>query len=93
MAEPLQISASPTPNPNAVKLTLNRVVSEQGRTFRAGAPNGVPADAPWAQALLSVAGIVAVYGVNNFISINKQPEASWDTIVPQAEAALQRAFP
>ena len=88
MAEPLQIDVSPTPNPNALKLTLNRVVSEQGRTFRASAPT----DAAWAQALLSVAGIVAVYGVNNFISINKQPEASWDVIVPQAEAALQRVF-
>ena len=88
MAEPLQISVSPTPNPNALKLTLNRVVSEQGRTFRAGAP----AEAPWAQTLLSIAGIVAVYGVNNFISINKQPDASWDAIVPQAEAALRQVF-
>ena len=88
MAEPLQISVSPTPNPNAIKLTLNRVVAMEGRTYRAGAA----ADAAWAQALLSIAGIVAVYGVNNFISINKQPDASWDAIVPQAEAALQRAF-
>ena len=53
---------------------------------------GAPADAAWAQALLSVTGVVAVYGVNNFISINKQPDASWDTIVPEAEAALQQAF-
>ena len=88
MSDPLAISVSPTPNPNAVKMTLNRVVSEQGRTFRAGAP----AEAAWAQALLAVPGIVGVYGVNNFISINKQPEASWDAIVPQAEAALRRAF-
>lgn len=88
MAEPLQVSVSPTPNPNAIKLTLNRVVSAQGRTYRAGAS----ADAAWAQALLAVAGVAAVYGVNNFISINKQPEASWDTIVPQAQAALQQAF-
>lgn len=88
MAEPLQVSVSPTPNPNAIKLTLNRVVSAQGRTYRAGAP----ADAAWAQALLAVSGVAAVYGVNNFISINKQPEASWETIVPQAEAALQQAF-
>ncbi len=88
MAEPLQISVSPTPNPNAVKLTMNRVVSAEGRTFRAGAPT----DAPWAHALLSVAGIAAGYGVNNFISINKQPDASWDAIVPQAEAALRQVF-
>ena len=88
MAESLQVSVSPTPNPNALKLTLNRVISATGRTYRAGAA----ADVAWAQALLSIAGIVAVYGVNNFISINKQPEASWDTIVPQAEAALRQAF-
>ena len=88
MAEPLQMSVSPTPNPNAVKFTLNRIVSAEGRTYRAGAS----ADVAWAKELLSIGGVVAVYGVNNFISINKQPEASWETIVSQAEAAFKRVF-
>ncbi len=88
MSEPLSVVASGTPNPNALKFTVNRVVTDQGKTYRAGAP----ADAAWAQALLAIPGILGVYGVQNFISINKQPDADWTVIVPQAEAALRRVF-
>ena len=88
MAEPLSIVASGTPNPNALKFSLNRVVAEQGKTYRAGAP----ADAAWAQALLAIPGVIGVYGVQNFISVNKQPDADWAVIVPLAEASLRRAF-
>ena len=89
MSEPLEILVEGTPNPHALKFTLNRVVSEQGKTYR-GDPASV--DAPWAKALLSVPGIVGVYGINQFISVSKRPEATWDEIVPQAEAGLRRAF-
>lgn len=91
MPESLEIAVSGTPNPHAVKFTLNRTVSAQGKTYR-GDP-AAAADAPWAKALLSIPGIVGVYGVNNFISMNKQPEVEWDAILPQAEEALRRVFP
>lgn len=89
MSEPLNLRVDPTPNPHALKFTLNRLVSAQGKTYR-GDP--AAADAPWAQALLAIPGVVGVYGVNQFISINKAPEASWEAIVPQARAGLQRVF-
>ncbi len=89
MADPVQIVVQGTPNPHAVKLTLNRTVSVEGKTYR-GDPAAV--DAAWAQALLGIPGVVGVYAVNNFISINKAPEAAWETIVPQAQAALTRLF-
>ena len=38
MTEPLEIVAQGTPNPNAVKFTLNRVVATQGTTYRLPAP-------------------------------------------------------
>ena len=88
MAEPLQVSVSPTPNPNALKFTLNRVICDRGLTYR----DASSAEAPWAKALLTIPGVVGVFGINTFISISKQPEASWEAIVPQAEAALTRVF-
>ena len=90
MPESLEIAVSATPNPHAVKFTLNRTVAAKGETYR-GDPAAVPT--PWAKALLSIPGIVGVYGVNNFISMNKKPDVEWDAIIPQAEAALRHVFP
>ena len=78
-----------TPNPDALKLTLNRPVAAQGKTYR-GDP--AAAEAPWAKALLAIPGVLGVYGVNNFISINKRPEADWQEIVAQAEPALKAIY-
>ncbi len=89
MAEPLTMQVDPTPNPNAIKLTLSRIVAVKGETYR-GDP--AAASAPWAKALLEIPGVLGVYGVNNFISISKAPEADWQAIVPQAEAALKQVF-
>ncbi len=90
MAEALEIQIDATPNPHALKFTLNRTVATKGETYR-GDPASVPA--PWAKALLSIPGIVGVYGINNFISMNKKPDVEWDVIIPQAEETLRRAFP
>lgn len=89
MALPLEMSVSGTPNPNAMKLTLNRIVTIEGKTYRDAA---AAAEAPWAKALLGIEGVVGVYAVNNFISVNKAPEADWNAILPKAEQALGQAF-
>ena len=89
MAEPLSIQADSTPNPNAIKLTLNRTVATTGQTFR-GDPTAI--SVPWAKALLSVPGVIGVFGLNTFITVNKSPEAQWDLLLPQLEAALKQAL-
>lgn len=90
MSEPLEILVEGTPNPNAAKLTLNRTVATKGETYR-GDPAAV--GAPWAKALLGIPGVIGVFGINNFISINKSPDVQWDAIIPQAEEGLRKAFP
>ena len=87
MPEPLTIVVAPTPNPNAMKFTLNRTVAAKGETYRDPAMA-----APWAKALLSIPGVLGVYGVNTFISVNKTPEVAWGAIIPRAEAALTQVF-
>jgi len=88
MADSLEIMVDGTPNPNAVKFTLNRTVAAQGKTYR----DAASADAPWAKALLGIPGIVQVFAVTNFISVTKTPDADWEAILPQAEAGLRQAF-
>ena len=88
MAEPLEIVAQDTPNPNAAKFTLNRVVATQGKTYR----DASTADAQWAKELLGIPGVTQVFAVNNFISVNKTPEAEWQAVAPQVEQVLRRVF-
>ncbi|HVT76283.1 MAG TPA: NifU N-terminal domain-containing protein, partial [Acidimicrobiales bacterium] len=68
-------SPSPTPNPNAMKFTLDAPLPDdlEGSAFR--------------QALLSIPGVVGVFGVADFVTVTRTPEADWDTIVPAVIAA------
>ena len=77
-----------TPNPNAIKVTLNRVVATQGKTYR----DAASADVGWVQQILSIAGVTQVFAINNFISVTKRPEADWNVINPQLEQIVQHAF-
>ena len=100
MAEPLAISVQPTPNPNAAKFTLNRIVSTQGKTFRLPAPpvggaqagDAATTDVAWATQLLKIAGVTQVFALNNFISVTKASDADWDAIAPEIERVLTQAF-
>jgi hypothetical protein len=50
----------------------------------------VPADleqSPFGEALLGIPGVVAVFGVADFVTVTRSPEADWDGIV----AAVQEA--
>ena len=88
MPEPLEISVQGTPNPNAAKFTLNRVVAAQGQTYR----DAASADAAWAKELLAIPGVIQVFAINNFVSVNKRPDADWNVIGPRVEAVLRQAF-
>ena len=88
MAETLTITAQATPNPNAAKFTLNRIVAAQGKTYR----DAATAETAWARQLLEIPGVTQVFAVNNFISVNKTPEAEWSIVGPAVERVLQHAF-
>ncbi len=88
MAEPLEISVQGTPNPNAAKFTLNRVVTTKGETYR----DVASATVEWARRILSIAGVTQVFALQNFISVTKAPEAEWDVLGPKIEQVLRQAF-
>jgi hypothetical protein len=104
MAEPLQITVQGTPNPNAAKFTLNRLVAAQGTTYRAtagaeaaspGSPGAGQAAAEqpaWVRQALAIPGVIQLFTLQQFISVTKAPEAEWGAIIPAVERVLQQAF-
>lgn len=88
MADPLEIRAQGTPNPNAVKFTINRMIATQGTTYR----DAAAAQMPWAQQLLRLPGVTQVFALQNFISVTKTPETDWNVLGPQIEGVLRQAL-
>ena len=89
MSEPT-VDVQPTPNPNALKFTLDRPSTDGApQTFasaEAAAGHAV------AEALFAIEGVVNVFMTANFISINKAPGAAWEAIVPAATDAITKGY-
>ena len=86
----ISVTAQPTPNPNAMKFSVNRQLTEgTSRTY--GSAAEAAGDAV-AAALFAVPGVKAVFILNDFVSVTKQPDAAWVTLAPAAEAALRDAL-
>ncbi len=88
LPDAVSIQVQGTPNPNAVKFTLNRVIATQGKTYRSGSET----DADWAREILQIAGVTQVFAVNNFVSVSKSADADWDALVPQVQRVLSQSF-
>jgi hypothetical protein len=76
------VRPSTTPNPNAMKFTLDVTLDTRIDTTR-----GEGTDSPFAQAVLAFDGVASVFGVNDFVTITREPDADWDPIVCAVEEA------
>ena len=83
----LTVRVEPTPNPNAMKFTLNRDVQpgSQGRTF---ADPVQALSSPLARRLLEIDGVASVFLLRDFVTVTRQPDGDWDAIVGAVEKAL-----
>lgn len=77
----------PTPNPNSIRVGLEQSLFPKAATFRTAAE---AAGNDMAGALLSIPGVVQVFMLNDFISINKDPGADWAKIEPKVAEVLVR---
>ncbi|HSJ35859.1 MAG TPA: NifU N-terminal domain-containing protein [Acidimicrobiia bacterium] len=83
----MPVTAEPTPNPNAMKFSVGRPVGGPA-TFSAGQET----DDPIGSGLLGIDGVASVFMTADFVTVTKDPEASWDDISPRATAALESHF-
>jgi hypothetical protein len=87
---PIEVWAEPTPNPNALKFTLNRTVTE-GRSKTYASPEAAEAS-PLAKQLFQIAGVKSLFFLNNFITVTRQPGAEWAAISRQVEERIRAHF-
>jgi hypothetical protein len=65
-----------------MKFTLDVTLAERIDTTR-----GENVDAPFVRALLATDGVASVFGVNDFVTVTREPDADWDPIVCAVEDA------
>ena len=87
MAEPLQIRVEETPNPNSLKISVNRMIWE-GRAQTFSSPEQA-LTSPLARDLLAVPGVKSVFFLRDFVTISREPGAAWESIAPQVETILR----
>ncbi len=90
MTEAIEVWAEPTPNPNALKFTLNRSVTE-GRSKTYASPEAAEAS-PLAKSLFEIAGVKSVFFLGNFITVTRQPDADWVALARQVEVRIKAHY-
>ncbi|NQV05708.1 NifU N-terminal domain-containing protein [bacterium] len=83
----MPVVPSATPNPNALKFTVDAMF-DAPKSFAAVQEVDDPVAAP----LLQIAGVTSVFMSADFVTLSKTPDSSWQTIVPEATEILKGAF-
>jgi hypothetical protein len=79
-----------TPNPNAVKFTLDRASTDKRtETYRDGSD---PAESPLGAAIFGLGGVTNVFMTANFVSVTKLPGEDWDLLAPRVIDAIREHF-
>jgi hypothetical protein len=84
---PMPVTVSSTPNPDAAKFTVGVPVGGP-TTFVPSQPT----DDPLGGALLALPGVASVFMTADFVTLNKLPDAAWDSIIDPAKEILEKHF-
>ncbi len=85
---PKVLSADATPNENAMKFTIEGKAIESGSaTYKADTAS----ENPVAASVFKVSGVVAVFLLNDFITVTKAPEESWSNLRDAVVQAIEQA--
>lgn len=79
------VEYEPTPNPNAIKCWLDHAISDGPRSFRTPADG---ADDALACALFEATGATTLLFCDDWLTVNKPPDATWRTVKRRIERAL-----
>jgi len=90
MAEEVQIWVEATPNPEAMKFTVNRTLLEKGsKTFHS------PEQAenwPLAKKLFSAPGVKSLFVLGSFVTVTREPGFNWEELAEAIEQAIEEFF-
>jgi hypothetical protein len=79
-----------TPNPNAVKFMLDgRIADRPTSFFNAGAAKGHA----MAEKLFGIPGVSSLLFLEDFVTVNKTPDADWREIAERVKAVLSMCGP
>lgn len=77
---------SPTPNPNALRFSLDvRLPDTVSASSAADAAGN-----PFLEALFDIAGVASVFGTADFVTVTRAAGGDWDEIVPAVQAAVEQ---
>lgn len=86
----VDVTPEGTPNPNAVKFTLDRSATDKrSETFREGSN---PDDSPLGAKIFALDGVTNVFLTANFVSVTKTPDAYWEELVPAVVEQIEAFF-
>jgi hypothetical protein len=75
---------SPTPNPNAMKFTLDVTLPAMIDVRSAEAAAGDPL----AERIFAIPGVTMLFGTADFVTVSREDGADWDAIVPAVQAVV-----
>jgi hypothetical protein len=73
-----------TPNPDALKFTLNVRLSAMINLSTAA-----EATTPFEREVMAVPGVANLFGVNDFVTVTRVPGAEWDPIIAAVSHAAE----
>lgn len=79
------VTPSPTPNPDATKFTLDVSLPAMLNYANATAAS----QDPFAAAIFEAGGVASLFGVNDFVTVTREPGADWEPIVAAVQAAAE----
>jgi hypothetical protein len=82
-----RIEITATPNPNAMKFTLDRKIVPSGS--RSYSTRFEAMDDPLAEAIFAITGVESLFFMADFITVTKDPGAAWEGIVRAVESAIR----
>lgn len=84
----MAVQAQPTPNPNAMKFTSDRMIF-QGDGSVSVMP-GQTSEYDILNDLMGLEGVDNVFGFQNFITVNKKFDADWDALTDEVKNTLEK---
>ena len=86
----VDVTPKPTPNPNALKFTLDRPATDRrSETFREGSD---PDDSPLGAKIFGLGRVTNVFLTANFVSVTIDDPAAWDVLMPEVVSLIEAHY-